>query len=60
MASCGVIAAKAEAIAWIRAGLERAWALRRNSLSLLHIFSIGLKIRGISRQEQYSGAELLD
>ena len=38
--------AKAEAIAWIRAGWERAWALRRDSFSLLHIFSIGVSAEG--------------
>jgi hypothetical protein len=55
-----VIAAKAEAIAWIRAGWERAWALRRNSLRFAPHFLDRIEIRGVSRQEQGMGAELLD
>jgi hypothetical protein len=47
---------KAEAIARIRLGWERASALRRNSLSLLHIFSNGLR----SGQEEHLGTELLN
>ena len=43
MASWRVTLAKAKAIAWIRAGWVRAWALRRQALILLHIFSIGLR-----------------
>src|SRR6516164_85823 len=39
MTSWAVMVSKAEAIASIRLGRERASALRRNSLSLLHIFS---------------------
>ena len=38
----GVTLSKAEAIALIRAGWVRAWALRGEALILLHIFSMGL------------------
>ena len=51
MASCGVMRSKARPIAWMSVGSERASLLRRNSLSLLHIFSIGLR----SGEEVYWG-----
>ena len=44
MTSWGVTLAKAKAShGWIRADWVRAWALRRQALILLHIFSIGLR-----------------
>jgi len=43
MTSWAMMVSKAEAIASIRLDRERASALRRNSLGLLHIFSIGLR-----------------
>jgi hypothetical protein len=52
MASWGVTLAKAAAIALIRAGCVRAWALRREALILLHIFSMGLNSPGVGRQEE--------
>jgi hypothetical protein len=59
MASWGVTLSKAEAIARTRSGSARVWALRSDSLILLHIFD-GVEVRGVRRQKGDLSARLLN
>ena len=59
LVSCGVMLSKAVAMASMRAGWVRASALRREALTLLHIFN-GIKLRGVGRQEEDLSPSLSD